>query len=450
MKGRSSYYMSDKMFSPMQPLSLGILAALTPAHWEVELLDESFERFSYREADLVGLTAFTSFANRAYEIAAVYRAAGTPTVMGGIHASMLPDEALRFVDTVVIGEAESVWGKVIVDFEAGKLQKIYRGELLPLAGLPGPRRALFGRDYMLASVQTTRGCPMHCEFCSVPVFNGSEYRKRPVEEVLDELQSIPQKRLLFIDDNLIGKGKEDEERAISLFKGMIERKLNKKWGCQTSINVADNEEVLYYASKSGCIMMFIGIESEKGSALTDLGKKMNLVKLNRYNEIFSLVNKHKIAVTGGFIFGTDTDSVDDLINRVRFINKSRIDVVQPSILTPLPGTAIYKKYRDSGRLLYTDYPQDWDRYDMFEVLFEPALMSRGELKRIMISNWLSMGSWWNIFCKFLKSIIYTRKPLAALAALNSNRVYRGMLVKKIRAWKLNRKTKVPVKDKRGF
>ncbi len=426
----------NSIFSRVPPLSLGIIASLTPDHWEVEILDENFEEFSFREADLVGFTACTTQANRVYQIAETCRAKGIPTVMGGIHASMLPDEALMYVDSVVIGEAESVWKEVISHFESGNLQSTYRGEFLPMEGAPVPRYDLFDRRYMLGSIQTSRGCPHECDFCSVSALNGRVYRKRPVKEVLDELQIMPQKRFVFVDDNLFGKGKEDKDRAISLFQGMIERKINKKWGCQVSINEADDEELLFYASKAGCKLMIIGVESENEASLMNLGKNINIGKLARYNEVFKRINKYHIAIFAALIFGMDTDSIDDLHSRVRFINKSRIDTVNPSILTPYPGTKIYERLKESGRLLNTNYPEDWNKYDMTEVLYKPALMTDKELRQNMIKCWKDLFNGWNIFRKFIKTFSFTKSQSAAFASILSNiMVYRAVTFSKIREWK---------------
>ena len=159
--------------SRFPPIGLGIVAALTPDYWDVVLIDENWDTFAYHDADLVGITAFTASANRAYEIAAIYRERGVPVVMGGIHASMCTEETLRFVDAVVVGEAETVWPKVVADAEDGQLRQVYQGEWADLEGLPHPRRDLFHPDYMFTSVQTSRGCPMDCDFCSVTAFNGA-------------------------------------------------------------------------------------------------------------------------------------------------------------------------------------------------------------------------------------------------------------------------------------
>ena len=432
---RKSIFFKNYIDAPFQPLNLAIIAALTPDDWEIEIFDEIFEPFSYREADLVGVTACTSSANRVYKIAEGYRDRGVPTVMGGVHASMLPDEALRFVSTVVIGEAEGIWEQVIKDFETDNLQKVYQGSYLPMNKAPQPRRDLFNSKYIVGTIQTSRGCPHDCDFCSVTALNGRKYRKRPVEEVLDELETVPQKKIFFFDDNLFGKGKEDRERTISLFKGMARRGLNKQWACQASLNEVDDEELLYYASKAGCTMIILGVESEKEDSLAGLGKKNNFRKLARYNEVFKLINKFKISVYGTFMFGMDSDRIDDLHNRVHFINKSRVDVMHPSILTPYPGTKTYEKLNKNGRLLYTNYPKDWDYYDMSEILYKPTQMTEDEFRKAMIQCWVKLHNWRNIFYKFLKSLLYTKSQAAAVVSLLSNMVYRYITFSKIKEWK---------------
>lgn len=410
--------------SRFPPLGLGIVAALTPSDWEIRLIDENFDAFRFEDADLVGITAFTSSAKRAYEIAAVYRACGTPAVMGGIHASMLPKEAEQFVSAVVVGEAESVWPKVIADFEAGKLEERYRGGLIDLSDMPKPRHDLFHPGYMFGAIQTARGCPMDCEFCSVTPFNGRKYRQRPVEDVLDELESIPQKMIFFVDDNLIGYGKKAGERATALFRGMITRGIKKDWFCQASINFAENEDVLKYAAKSGCRMVFLGLEADNETALEGINKRLNIkAGVNSYTGIIRRINRHKIAVLGAFIYGLDSDTAELLDRRTEYMINGLVDVMQTTILTPLPGTRLFEKLGGEDRLLYHDYPDSWSHYDMTEVTFKPCRMSAGELASAVERSRKRMYCRKVLLRKFVKTACATRSFVTAMWALSSNMNY---------------------------
>ena len=413
--------------SRFPPIGLGIVASLTPEPWDIKLIDENWESFCYQEADLVGITAFTSSANRAYEIASFYKKNGIPVVMGGIHASMCTDESLRFVDSVVTGEAETVWKQVISDFENGKLQKLYRGEWSDLKKLPFARRDLFHSDYMFASVQTSRGCPMDCDFCSVTAFNGRRYRRRPTEEVLAELETIPQKMIFFVDDNIIGYGDTSKQKALDLFKGMVERKINKWWFCQASLNFGDDEELLKWAGRSGCKMVFLGLEAEEIEVLKGVNKQLNIQRgINTYSKAFRNIHKAGIAVLGAFIFGMDGDTPEKLNDRAAYMMRSEIDVMQTTFLTPLPGTRLFDLYQKEGRLLYTDFPKDWDHYDMTEVIYQPKDMEPLVLAQIMDDINLRMYSWPSLFFKAFHSFWDTKKMISTMFAWNSNINYRNV------------------------
>jgi radical SAM superfamily enzyme YgiQ (UPF0313 family) len=366
------------------PIGLGIVAALTPDDWDVVLIDENWERFSYRAADLVGMTAFTASANRAYEIASVYRERGTPVVMGGMHASMCPDEALRFVDAVVVGEADAVWPSVVADINAGRLRSVYEGEWSDLAGLPHPRRDLFHPGYMFASVQTSRGCPMDCVFCSVTAMNGGRYRRRPPGEVLDELETVPQKVIFFVDDSIIGCDEESRDQALTIFRGMVDRGLNKWWLCQASINFADDEETMRWAARAGCRMVILGLEAEEANALEEVNKRLNAARgVESYEDAFRRIHRAGIAILGAFMFGLDGDTPRKLRDRAEYMIQSGVDAMQATLLTPLPGTRLFAELGKEGRLLHTDFPRDWERYDTTELVHRPRNIEPEDLSRIM-------------------------------------------------------------------
>lgn len=370
--GRRSGYLLSK-FSTFPPLGLAYVAAVTPSNWDVKILDENFDKFVFEEADLVGITAFTSNINRAYEIAQIYRKRRIKVVIGGIHASMLPDEALQYADTVVIGEAEGIWDKVIRDFEENKLSPKYIGPQVDLTRFSiTPRRDLMHPGYLWDSVQTSRGCPFNCYFCSVTKYLGKEYRQRRAKDVLGELEKIKGEYIVFVDDNLIGYSPANRERATELFEGMIKRGMCKKWWMQTSINAADDERVIELAAHAGCMFVFIGFETISKEMLKDMKKGINLKKgIENYGKVLDTFHKHGIGVLGAFIIGNDYESPAYYQELADFLVHSGIDAVQISILTPLPGTQLMEQLQKEGRLVYKDFPQDWDKYRFSYMVHQP-------------------------------------------------------------------------------
>lgn len=356
---------------PLPPLTLATLAAITPADWEVDIADENLAPVSLDDQpDLVGLTAMTPLAPRAYEIAAAYRARGVRTVMGGFHASALPEEAKRHVDAVVIGEAEDVWPQVLEDAAHGRLQPFYRGVARPdLSGLPPARRDLLAeKGYLfLNTMQTTRGCPFDCEFCSVTAFYGRTIRPRPLPDIERELATMSG-YVFFVDDNICG----NVPHARALFT--LLKNYSIRWVSQSSITLADNPELLRLAAESGCCGLFIGFESLRPEAFAGINKPFG--RPARYVDAMKRFHDHGIGIQGSFVFGYDWDGPGTFDEVYEFTEKTRLDSAFFTILTPFPGTRVHERLSAEGRIL----THDWGRYDMSHVVYEPRCMSPERLE----------------------------------------------------------------------
>jgi len=401
-----------------QPLGLGIIASLTPDNWEIQMIDENFEKFYCQETDLVGITAFTATATRAYEIAKVFRQRKIPVVMGGFHTSMRPGEALNFVDTVVIGEAENVWETLIRDFEKGILKKCYRGTPANLNNLPFPRREIFSDKYVFGSIETSRGCPIDCKYCSVSSFYGKTQRFRPVDDVIRELIKIPQKKIFFVDDNILGYTYSARERLKELCIRMIEQNIKKDWWCQTTVAFGEDEELLYLAKKSGCRLVFIGVEADDIPALKSINKRLNLrYGTHKIEKIFRRINEYGIGIIGAFMFGMDTDTMKTIRERTEYIVKSNANAIQITYLTPLPGTKLFDELFKQGRIIYTRFPEDWEHYTFAEVTYHPLSMTPVELEQQRNFVVKKIYNWFSVFQKFFKTLWITKNLVSSLWAL---------------------------------
>ncbi|MCX5692560.1 MAG: radical SAM protein [Candidatus Omnitrophica bacterium] len=409
------------------PLGLLYVAALTPRNWDIELIDENFEEFKFRNADLVGISSMTPSINRAYEIAGIYKKRGIPVVLGGVHVSMLPAEALNYGDTVVIGEVESIWKVVLDDYLKGYLLKIYYGEKRDLDNLVEPRRDMLSNNYNIATIQTSRGCPMNCEFCSVTSFNGGWFRQRPVEAVLDELEGISQRLLFFVDDNLLGHGGGSKDRALKLFDGMIKRGIKKYWWAQSSFNIADDEEVLKWAARSGCKALFIGIESVNTETLRLMNKGINLkIGVDNYKSLFRKFHKYGIAVWGGILLGNDTDGQEIFKETAEFIIDSGLDIAQITFATPLPGTRFYDRLSRENRIIFRNYPEDWRHYFFQKLVYETKRLSVEENYRGMRYVKEKVYSPFMLKRKFFRTFFQTRKLTSSILAYKINKVYQQL------------------------
>ncbi|MFC2046099.1 B12-binding domain-containing radical SAM protein [Chloroflexota bacterium] len=365
-RSKARYLFGKETFPPLGFMSL---AAYTPRDIEVRVINENVERIDFSDIpDLVGITTMTATAARAYEIAARYRTLGVPVVLGGIHASMLPEEALEHADSVVVGEAETVWPGLLADADAGRLEPVYRSEgFIDFKRPRIPRRDVLdlSRYWFPNTVQTARGCPHDCSFCSVKLFSGRRIRCRDVENVLAEVESLPKSPLLrkklvaFVDDNIGAK----PSRAKELFKALIP--MNIVWGSQACITFANDEELVALAAESGCRALLIGLETLSPEALVEVNKRQN--KVEEYENALRTLKQHGILVIGTFILGLDSD--DELVfsKTLDFAERNELMLAQFGILSLYPGTRLHQRLLDEKRVEPTFWSTPfWENRPVFE------------------------------------------------------------------------------------
>lgn len=409
------------------PLNLPYIAALTPDHYDITVLDENIEEFSGRPADLVGITAYTSSVSRGYQIAQFYKSKSIPVVMGGIHVSMMPDEALGYCDSVVIGEAESVWGQLIQDFEAGCLKPKYHGQWQGLAQLPIPRRDLLKNShYRWGSIQTSRGCPMNCDFCSVTAFNGNRFRRRPVNDVIEELKTIPQRFVLLVDDNIVGYGRKDAQWTRQFFSEIIRRRIKKIFFAQVSLNFGEDPALAKLAQRAGLRVVLVGMESINPRTLKSFNKQLNLKRFeeDRYHKLIQTIRRSGIAFLGAFMLGSDEDTRDLFPATLEFINQTGIDILQLTKPTPLPGTRFWDELSRDRRILNGHFPGDWDEYRLTKLVYEPKCMSREEVYKGFTRLRAAYYSRLETMRRTLKTLVDTRSVTATFLAYKFNASYR--------------------------
>jgi radical SAM superfamily enzyme YgiQ (UPF0313 family) len=385
-------------------LSLPVIAAYTPEDWDVALVDEAVQDIDFDQpCDLVGLSVMTCYAPRAYEIATEFKKRGKTVVLGGVHPTYCPDEALRYCDVVVCGEAEDLWPQVVADFEAGTLKRMYKMEQFPvLENYKRPRVQMLSPDaYMTRQCTfTTRGCHFDCEFCSVSPFNGKTTRRRPVPEVIEEMVRVKQwvrdelvermtkgsltqalmtavKIRLGIDDGGIFAFVDDlhnSNRAYCRELWTALKDLNIKWGCQSTLFLGDDGEMVKLAAESGCVSVFVGMESLDGECLDETNKPFN--RVHKYADEIKMFHDHGIMVNPGIVFGFDHDDEAVFERAVEFLTKVKVELAYFNVLTPLPGTALFDRYDAAGRI----FDRDWAKYDGKHVVFHPSRMTPEQLQ----------------------------------------------------------------------
>src|SRR4030042_1154271 len=335
----------DTLSSPfkLQRVNLPLLAALTPPGHTMTIVDEAFAPNDInQDVDLVGITVMTDLALRAYHIADTYRQKAVKVVMGGIHPTVLPDEASEHADAVVVGEAEGVWPQLVSDAASGQMQRIYRaGKMTDLQGLPKPRRDLLpgtkyqGYTRIPIGVETSRGCPYDCEFCSIGQPLGQQYRVRPVQEVTAEIESIDSPHLFFVDDAL----GLNRNAAKKLFTEMIP--LRRRWLAQGTVSLAEDLELLRLMRRSGCMGLLIGFESVPKATQNQVNKIKNL-RID-FHEAMRRFHGEGFGILGAFVFGFDYENKDVFEQTLDFIMRSRMACFELRILTPFPGTRLYER-----------------------------------------------------------------------------------------------------------
>ncbi len=394
------------------PLTLTTLASLIPPEipHEVSLIDEGIDEIRPDEidADLVGISAITGTAPRAYEIAAQLRRRGLPVVLGGVHPTLLPEEAQRHADATVVGYAEESWPQLLRDFVAGRMQSRYdQSKTLSLANLPLPQRHLF--DTSLVNVahtlEATRGCIYQCDFCVVPVAWGKPLQK-PVADVIADIRQMRAKRLIFLDLNLIA----DVDYAKELFTALIPLKIT--WGGLATTTIAWDDELLDLAARSGCRGLLLGFESLSQASLNETKKSFNMRR--DYHFVVQQLHDRGIAIMGCFVFGFDHDTLDSFDETFEFVMESKMDLPRYAIQVPFPGTGVYKRLLAEGRIT----TQNWSLYDGQHVVYQPKQMTAEQLLENAGRTWRKTYRYSSI----LKRLAGSRTQLPV--ALSANLGYR--------------------------
>lgn len=364
-------------------LGLQTVATVTPPQHDIAFTDEYLERIDYdTDADVIALSGKTSCITRTYQVADEFKRRGKTVVLGGIHASLRPNEALQHCDVVVDGEAEEIWPSVIADLEKKKAKQLYKAPGYPeMRDIPAVAwRGMDPSRYFYQQLQTTRGCPFMCRFCSVPDISGQAFRCKPVDNIVNEITSIDLGRgpfarsrpLYVVDDNFISKPAYTKELLKELVKLRRAGKLP-DWSAETTLNVARDTDLLDLFRDAGCTVLIIGFESVTEATLQDMDKSVNFCMT--YQEAVDAIRERGIKVVGNFIVGFDTDDLRVFRDTLEFIDRYNIMYPFFSILTPMPGTKLFDDTKEEGRLFH----ERWDLYDTRHVVFQPRQMTPDQL-----------------------------------------------------------------------
>lgn len=386
----SGYNLND---GSMQPLQLAIIAGLVKAPDEVVMYDDRLEKVPFDEpTDLVAITVDSFTAQRAYYLAQEFRNRGVNVVLGGMHASLLPDEALQHADTIVIGDVEPIWKQLIDDAKNKRLQKTYTGTFGEPQSGSYPDRSIFkGKKYLPVSLmQFSRGCKFNCSFCSVSKFFKQSHQCRKIDDVLYEIEKDKLKTILFVDDNMVSNKKE-----LKIFlKELIPMKV--RWASQSSIDMVNDQELLRLMADSGCVGNLIGFESININTLKWFNKAPNIRGFNNYKEVLEVFRDYGFLTWASFMIGNDFDTLDTIDQTVEFAIKNKFTLAFFHILMPYPGTAIYEQFKNENRLLYDGHWWNHPDYRYNQSTFIPKLMSPEQLSEATVKANKDFYSWSSI------------------------------------------------------
>jgi radical SAM superfamily enzyme YgiQ (UPF0313 family) len=399
----------------MEPLAMAVLAGLTPPEIAVRFYDDRLEEIPFDEpTDLVAISVETFTALRAYRIARQFRARGVPVVLGGYHVTLIPEEARREADAIVVGDAESVWPRLLDDARHRRLEAVYQAAApRPLAGLR-PRRELFrGKNYQrVALVEATRGCPLNCDFCSITAFHQASQNRRPPAEVAAELEACSQRWFFLVDDNFAAQ----PEWAGELCRELTP--LRRRWIGQIGLHAARDERLLELMVASGCRGVLVGMESLEPANLQAMGKSWNLAA-ESYSQSLGHLRKHGLAVYGTFLFGYDHDDVETIRRSVDFAREQKLFLAAFNQVVPFPGTPLFRRLAQEGRLLTPKWWLDPEGR-VGDVVFRPRKMSAEELAEQCLEARRQFYSWRSILGRSsgLKADFSILPNLATFLALN--------------------------------
>ncbi|EJA4669661.1 radical SAM protein [Escherichia coli] len=404
----------------MTPLAMGILAALSPGH-DITFYDERLEELpqTLPNADLIAISVETFTARRSYLLADHYRKQGKKVVMGGYHVTFMPEEALQHADSIVIGDAEGVWEQMLLDVENETLKESYVGSRArSLDNYPLDRSIFAGKRYApLELIQYSRGCRFACDFCSIHAFYPDGVRTRPVGQLKKEIERLPAGRFLaFVDDNLFVNRKKLDALLTMLAP------LKRRWGCQISIDVARNEELLNKLAEAGCGFVLIGFESLNPSNLRQMGKSWNHTA-GDYQKVINDLHTRGIGVYGTFIFGYDDDTPETVQQCLKFAQQNHLEIANFNLLIPTPGTALYDRLKNEGRLLSPKWWIDAD-YRYGDPIFQPKGMSPKQLTDLCFQAKTQFYSYSSIsqrLLRFNKKRSWKNALIALLANLVSHK-----------------------------